>query len=187
MSLPIPTSNFIMRLNIDMGYRDVYTVGCFDHFHEGHKILLQRLKQHGDRLIVGVHDDDSIERLKKISSFEHDDVYHRVRNVKQYADIVYIIPDTDPTECLKAIVPKDSTKINSCYIRGDDMPNFPGREFIESKMDIKLLPYTKGVSATKLREREHHMVQMAGYSDIFTVVVILLMIMLLAAIIKHLV
>ena len=35
------------------------------------------------------------------------------------------------------------------YVRGDDMPNFPARPFVETIMPICLLHYTYGVSSTQ--------------------------------------
>ena len=37
------------------------------------------------------------------------------------------------------------------YVRGDDMPNFPGRSLVEKHMPIQLVPYTQGISSTLLR------------------------------------
>jgi IS1 family transposase len=38
------------------------------------------------------------------------------------------------------------------FYRGDDWPNFPGREAIEAhSIPIVLVPYTKGISSSKLR------------------------------------
>lgn len=34
----------------------VYTIGCFDLFHHGHVQLIQRMRQLGKKVIVGVHD-----------------------------------------------------------------------------------------------------------------------------------
>jgi hypothetical protein len=34
----------------------VYTIGCFDLFHYGHVQLIQRMRQLGKKVIVGVHD-----------------------------------------------------------------------------------------------------------------------------------
>ena len=42
----------------------VFTIGCFDLFHEGHRLLLQRMRQFGREVIVGVHDSRSIHKLK---------------------------------------------------------------------------------------------------------------------------
>ena len=34
----------------------VYTVGCFDLFHHGHVMLINRMREIGKKVIVGVHD-----------------------------------------------------------------------------------------------------------------------------------
>ncbi len=132
-------------------YKRVYTIGCFDWFHVGHKNLLNILRDYGETVIVGIHDDNSIRILKNLKPNQHQLLKIRMENVKQYADIVYVIPDTDPTFFLECIVQKDDNKENACFIRADDMPNFPGRKFIEKKMSIKLIPYTEGISSTKIR------------------------------------
>ncbi len=42
----------------------VFTNGCFDLLHPGHIDYLEKAKALGDRLIIGLNDDDSIRRLK---------------------------------------------------------------------------------------------------------------------------
>lgn len=42
------------------------------------------------------------------------------------------------------------------YVRGDDMQNFPARQLAESIMTIKFLPYSEGVSSTKLRKEQYN-------------------------------
>ncbi|NEX19392.1 bifunctional D-glycero-beta-D-manno-heptose-7-phosphate kinase/D-glycero-beta-D-manno-heptose 1-phosphate adenylyltransferase HldE [Thiorhodococcus mannitoliphagus] len=46
------------------GERVVMTNGCFDILHEGHVAYLQQAKGLGDRLVVAVNDDASVQRLK---------------------------------------------------------------------------------------------------------------------------
>ena len=46
------------------GERIVMTNGCFDILHAGHVLYLNQARQLGDRLIVAVNDDDSVQRLK---------------------------------------------------------------------------------------------------------------------------
>ena len=46
------------------GERIVMTNGCFDILHAGHVLYLTQARQLGDRLIVAVNDDDSVQRLK---------------------------------------------------------------------------------------------------------------------------
>ncbi|KAL4235229.1 hypothetical protein ACF0H5_006867 [Mactra antiquata] len=136
----------------------VYTVGCFDLFHEGHKILIERLKQIGTQVIVGVHDSRSIFRLKK--KVPIDGTSKRMANVKKYADVVFCIRGTDPTSFLKCMY-DENEPVTSAYVRGDDMPNFPARKFIEEVMPVQFLPYSSFVSSTKIR-KEHYNASMFG-------------------------
>lgn len=46
------------------GRKIVFTNGCFDILHMGHVSYLQKAKELGDILIVGVNSDDSVKRLK---------------------------------------------------------------------------------------------------------------------------
>lgn len=130
----------------------VYSIGCFDWFHHGHVKLLNILKSYGKQVIIGIHDDNSIEKLKKLCPSEHNDIFTRMNNVKKYADIVYVIPHTDPSHFLKCVVQDDDNKENACYIRADDYPNFPGKEFIEEKISVMFVPYTQGISSTQIRK-----------------------------------
>jgi cytidyltransferase-like protein len=46
--------------------RAVITVGCFDLFHRGHVALFSHMREHGDRVCVGVHDSQSMFRNKQV-------------------------------------------------------------------------------------------------------------------------
>lgn len=46
------------------GDRVVFTNGCFDLLHPGHVAYLEDARSLGERLVVGVNDDDSVRRLK---------------------------------------------------------------------------------------------------------------------------
>ena len=46
--------------------RVVFTNGCFDLIHQGHKDLLKKARSFGDILLVGLNSDRSIKRLKGI-------------------------------------------------------------------------------------------------------------------------
>ncbi|BFZ13107.1 hypothetical protein BsWGS_16146 [Bradybaena similaris] len=128
----------------------VYTVGCFDLFHYGHIKLLKQMRTFGKKVIVGVHDSRSIYQLKK--QVPVDSTITRMRNVKQYADEVFCVAGTDPSPFLESIFDKSNQKSSAIYVRGDDMPQFPARPLCESLMTVRFLPYTIGVSSTKLRK-----------------------------------
>ncbi|XP_052818302.1 uncharacterized protein LOC128244327 [Mya arenaria] len=131
----------------------VYTVGCFDLFHDGHRILLERLQSLGKQVIVGIHDSRSIFKLKK--KVPIDSTTKRMANVKKYASMVFCIHGTDPTPYLRCIYDEEESS-DSMYVRGDDMPNFPSRKFIESVMPIHFLPYSEFISSTKIRKEVYN-------------------------------
>ncbi|XP_060570081.1 uncharacterized protein LOC132728455 [Ruditapes philippinarum] len=131
----------------------IYTVGCFDLFHEGHIILMERLKELGSQVIVGVHDSRSIFKLKRRVPI--DSTHKRMANVKKYADVVYCISGTDPTPFLKCMFDAEEP-VTSMYVRGDDMPNFPARKYIEEVMPVHFLPYSEFVSSTKIRKEVYN-------------------------------
>ncbi|CAF0756612.1 unnamed protein product [Brachionus calyciflorus] len=130
----------------------VYTIGCFDLFHHGHVKLINRMRELGKKVIVGVHDSRSIYKLKK--RVPVDSTETRMLNVKTVADEVFCIAGCDPSNFMSCIVNLEENE-TALYVRGDDMPNFPSREVVENLMPIKLLPYTEGVSTTKIRKEKY--------------------------------
>src|SRR5699024_8554114 len=55
---------YLIRLAHGRGERIVMTNGCFDILHPGHVSYLAEARKLGDRLIVAVNDDASVQRLK---------------------------------------------------------------------------------------------------------------------------
>merc|ERR1719468_1259422 len=134
---------------IDTRVDKVYTVGCFDLFHHGHVTIINRMREIGKKVIVGVHDSRSIYKLKK--RVPVDSTEKRMLNVKSEADEVFCISGTDPSNFMTCVVNLAEGE-TACYVRGDDMKDFPSRDVVENLMPIKFLPYTKGVSTTQLRK-----------------------------------
>ena len=115
-------------------YETIYSIGCFDHFHSGHIKLLTDMRKYGKKLIIGVHDDESLSKLKNLKKEEIDNELIRMKNVKKYAEHVYLIKGTDPTPFIQLMLNQKDNKESSCYIRGDDMKEFPSREFVEKNL-----------------------------------------------------
>jgi hypothetical protein len=82
-----------------------------------------------------------------------DSTEKRMLQVKKYANKVFCIAGTDPSNYLRCIISMEPGE-SAIYIRGDDMPNFPGREIIEKVMPVKFLPYTIGISSTEIRKEK---------------------------------
>lgn len=133
-------------------YDEVYTVGCFDFFHKGHEIILEEMKKYGRKLIVGVHDDKSIEQLKNLKPTDHEPISIRIKKVKAKADVVFVIPNKNPTLYIN-MIHNQNKSVKQVFIRGDDNFNFPGIEYVQKHMDIKYLPYTPEISSTQIRKK----------------------------------
>jgi len=134
--------------------RKVYTIGCFDLFHRGHQNVLLSLREFGAYLVVGIHDDESYFKLK--NKYTIDNLETRMENVKPFADQIYVIPSTDPLMYIKSMVSdQDVANGSCCYARGDDMLNFPSREWVESVMPVHFVPRTEGCSSTLIRTIYH--------------------------------
>ncbi|CAF4446058.1 unnamed protein product, partial [Didymodactylos carnosus] len=127
-----------------------YTVGCFDLFHEGHRLLLQRMREYGREVVVGVHNSRSVWKLK--NRVPVDGTEKRMLSVKEYADQVYCINGTDPSTFLSCMVHLKENE-SALYVRGDDMIDFPARPIVEELMPVRFLPYLQGVSSSQLRRK----------------------------------
>lgn len=134
--------------------RKVYTIGCFDLFHRGHQNVLLSLREFGYFIVAGIHDDESYFKLK--NKYTIDNLETRMQNVKPYVDQLFVIASTDPLNYVKCMVSDQDIETGSCcYARGDDMLNFPGREWIESVMPVHFVPRTEACSSTLIRTIYH--------------------------------
>lgn len=134
--------------------RKVYTIGCFDLFHRGHQNVLMSLREFGYFIVAGIHDDESYFKLK--NKYTIDNLETRMKNVKPFVDQIYVIPSTSPTLYLKSMVSEQDIETGACcYARGDDMLQFPGREWVESVMPVHFVPRTESCSSTLIRTIYH--------------------------------
>jgi len=134
--------------------RKVYTIGCFDLFHRGHQNVLHSLREFGYFIVAGIHDDESYFKLK--NKYTIDNLETRMKNVKPFVDQLFVIPSTDPLLYIKSVVSEQDIATGSCcYARGDDMLNFPGREWVESVMPVYFVPRTEACSSTLIRTIYH--------------------------------
>ena len=96
------------------GLRIVFTNGCFDLLHSGHLSLLQAAANLGDKLVVGLNSDASIQRLKGPERpvrplHERQQLLEALRVV----DAVIPFEEDTPLELIKKITP-------SVLVKGGD-------------------------------------------------------------------
>jgi len=68
--------------------KKVYTSGVFDLFHVGHVSVLNKAKQFGDYLIVGVHSDEDVESYKRTPIISCEQRCEIIRNIKCVDEVI---------------------------------------------------------------------------------------------------
>jgi len=148
------TEDFKPTLPKGWANRKVYTIGCFDLFHRGHQNVLVALREFGYYIVAGIHDDESYYQLK--NKYTIDNLETRMENVKPFVDQLFVIPSTMPDLYLKSMVSEQDILSGACcYARGDDMLQFPGRDWVESVMPVHFVPRTESCSSSLLRTIYH--------------------------------
>ena len=127
----------------------VFTNGCFDLLHKGHRDLIKQSSSFGDILIVGLNSDKSVKRLKgKYRPIQNEIDRKNALLNNAYVNEVYIFDDDTPLELINLIKPDILVK------GGDYTPNeIVGYEEVTSSGgDIKIVPLTPGFSTTSAIE-----------------------------------
>jgi D-beta-D-heptose 7-phosphate kinase/D-beta-D-heptose 1-phosphate adenosyltransferase len=132
------------------GDRIVFTNGCFDLLHVGHVTLLERCKQFGERLIIGINSDASVARLKGpsrpiISETER----MRVLSSLTVSDAVVIFDEPTPIELIRTIRPdvlvKGGDYTEATVVWAEDVKGWGGR--------VELVPLVPGLSTSEIVRR----------------------------------
>jgi len=121
----------------------VFTNGCFDVLHQGHRKLLQEARELGDLLVVGLNSDDSIGRLKG-KARPVNSVSQRIEALAALpsVDAVIVFEEDTPLELLDKLRP-------NVLVKGGDyrLEEIVGRELVDEVVVISLVD---GISTTNL-------------------------------------
>lgn len=130
--------------------RVVFTNGCFDLIHQGHKDLLKKARSFGDILLVGLNSDRSIKRLKGIKRPIQNEI-ERAKNLCEFGSVdgVIIFYEDTPARLIADIKPDVLVKggdytIESIIGAGDVLAS-GGR--------VEIVPLTPGYSTSKNLEK----------------------------------
>jgi D-beta-D-heptose 7-phosphate kinase/D-beta-D-heptose 1-phosphate adenosyltransferase len=129
------------------GKKIVFTNGCFDLLHAGHVSYLQRARQLGDLLVLGLNSDASVQRLKgPTRPLVQQDDRAQVMAALACVDYVVIFDEDTPLHLIETLRPDVLVK------GGDYTPEtVVGRQQVESWGGrVELLPFIAGRSTTKL-------------------------------------
>lgn len=97
----------------------VFTNGVFDIIHPGHIELFRFAKSKGDTLIVGINDDDSVQRLKgKKRPIFHLEERMEVLAAIEYIDYIVVFSEDTPLQLIKNL-----PEIRTLVKGGDYLPS----------------------------------------------------------------
>jgi len=123
--------------------KKVITYGTFDLLHWGHIRLLQRAKEQGDYLIVGLSTDE-------FNAIKHKEAYHSYEHRKYILEAIKYVDEVIPEENWDQKT-KDVQKYGvDLFVMGDD---WQGQfDFLKEQCEVRYLPRTAGISTTKIKD-----------------------------------
>ena len=125
----------------------VFTNGCFDILHVGHKRYLQQAATLGDILVVGVNSDASVKRLKgPTRPVNNEQDRAEMLSAMGFIDYVVIFDEDTPYELIKKIQPDVLVK------GGDYKPEeVVGRDIVLARGGrLELISFVEGKSTTNI-------------------------------------
>lgn len=132
--------------------RAIYHAGVWDLFHAQHLSILERSRDLGDVLIVGVLTDDGAAAYKRRPVIPQDERLAIIRGLR-CVDAAFLQPGTDPSPVLEALAAID--RCPTAMAHGDDWTELrEGGETLERLgIELVLLPYGDGPGTTGIIER----------------------------------
>ncbi len=125
----------------------VFTNGCFDLLHKGHRFLLKMARREGDCLIVGLNSDKSVRRLKgERRPVQSEKKRAEALLAKDAVDLVTLFNEETPMELIQLIKPDILVKgsdYNAEEIIGADLIQARGGRLVT-------VPLLSGFSTTEI-------------------------------------
>jgi len=121
----------------------VFTNGCFDILHAGHVIYLEKAKELGNVLIVGLNSDRSVRNIKGDGRpIQNQDDRAKILSSLESVDYVVLFDDDTPEDLIKQIMP-------DYLVKGSDykIEDIAGRQYAKKTVTIE---YIEGKSSTSI-------------------------------------
>ncbi len=140
-----------LKLRRDRGETIVFTNGCFDLLHPGHLDFLNRCREEGSLLVVGLNSDASVRAQSKGDERPIVREQDRAAVLGGLACVDYVVVFEEPTPAriIEQVRPDVLAKGADWAERG-----VVGREFVEAYGGkVKLIPLVEGYSTTRIVQR----------------------------------
>ena len=127
------------------GKKVVFTNGCFDIIHRGHIEVLVRTADLGDKLVIGLNSDQSIQKLKGKDRPVIDEQSRAILLAAlSFVDAIVLFSEDTPLKLISALLPDVLAK------GGDyEIETIVGHEIVqENGGKVELVPFVDGFSST---------------------------------------
>ena len=132
------------------GEKIVFTNGCFDIIHPGHIDYLAKAASLGNKLIIGVNTDKSVQKLKgPHRPIQSEDSRTFILAAFEFTSAIVLFDEDTPAELIAALKP-------DILVKGADytIDQIAGAEtVIASGGSVVLLPYLKGFSTSGIEKK----------------------------------
>jgi D-glycero-beta-D-manno-heptose 1-phosphate adenylyltransferase len=128
----------------------VFTNGCFDLLHLGHVDYLEKARELGNRLVIGLNTDDSVSRFKGPERpLQNEQSRARILASLQFVDLVVFFNEDTPLNLISALVP-------NVLVKGSDYlaENIVGADVVKKAGGVvKTIDFVPGYSTTRIVEK----------------------------------
>jgi rfaE bifunctional protein nucleotidyltransferase chain/domain len=132
------------------GKKIVFSNGCFDILHAGHVDYLEKARQKGDYLVIGLNTDASVRRIKGASRpINNEKSRSLMLAALQFVDIVVFFDDDTPYDLIKALNP-------DVLVKGKDydISNIIGADIVmQNGGKVETIELTEGLSTTSIIDK----------------------------------
>lgn len=132
------------------GQQIVFTNGCFDIIHLGHIDYLEKARNLGDRMILGLNTDASVSCIKgPLRPVVNEYARARLMAALEFVDAVVLFSEPTPLELIEDVQP-------DVLVKGDDytVDTIVGADFVLSRGGrVETVALVPGYSTTKLIDR----------------------------------
>ncbi len=132
------------------GKKVVFTNGCFDILHLGHVDYLEKARELGDKLVLGLNTDDSVSRFKGPERpIQNQNSRAHVLASLQFIDLVVFFNEDTPLNLISELIP-------DVLVKGSDYlaENIVGADVVKRAGGVvRTIDFVPGYSTTRILEK----------------------------------
>ena len=132
------------------GQRIVFTNGCFDLLHTGHITYLAKAAELGDKLIIGLNSDQSVQKLKGAGRpVNNEQTRSLVLAAMLFTDAIVVFDEDTPYSVIISLLP-------DVLVKGGDytIDTIVGASEVQANGgEVKTISFVEGYSSTSIINR----------------------------------